>query len=265
MTHARQVTRYAQEVLTGEASVARERYFREYSRDVPDAVKGDLRKLAMAELLRLSTAVEFDTVFLSVAAAVVTLDMPLPSALPNLRRLVVREDLYNLSPAIIAAAEQLQWLELESDEVVRADGSDFLQQVENKPSLRVLVLRRLNCGANAAVVQRAFQRLKSTALTELSLSQCGDFPLASVVGFLLKRMESLTTFSLDMDNVPTSVFGNLAGAETVLCFLVGMVCMAGWGSSCTVREWGIDGCSPCAHSDSVRAGSLRQPHAHLAA
>lgn len=56
-----------------------------------------------------------------------------------------------------------------------------------------------SCGATPAIVQRAFQRLRSTQLHSLSIRRCDDLPLGSILGFLLKRLESLTRFSLDAD------------------------------------------------------------------
>lgn len=104
----------------------RSRYFRENlsdKKDVPGEVTHALRVFCFAEFLRLSSCTDFDTIFLSVALVVTTLDgVPLPPALPALKRLVLREGLYEVSPLLIGLANNLQWLEVESDEVVRSDG-----------------------------------------------------------------------------------------------------------------------------------------------
>jgi hypothetical protein len=113
----------------GNAVVPRERYFHEQWNDCGE-VSEYLKKLIFAEFLRLSSSVDFDTVFISIALADTTLHMvPLPKELPLLKRLVVRECLYDISPTLIANANKLEWLEIESDEVVRADGTDFMEQV----------------------------------------------------------------------------------------------------------------------------------------
>ncbi len=107
--------RYSGQVLRGGAGVnewdivPREQYFRERY-NILTPCDAPLRLFVFAELLRLSQSVHFDSVFLSVALTATTLErVPMPPALPLLRRLEVREGLYDVSPQLIRAAPNLEW------------------------------------------------------------------------------------------------------------------------------------------------------------
>lgn len=217
------VIAYAEELLMPVASqgnwgapTARSKYFRNWNGKIFDNLSRDLKLLVFAELLKASLALDFDTLFCSIAASNIHVqDLPLPPRMDNLKRLIVREGLYDISPGLVGAAPNLVWLELEQDDVVHQDGTDFLQLAENQQALRHLVLRRVHCGDSNAAVQRSFQRLRAAQLTSLSIVDCDDFPLAHLLGFLLKRLEVLTTFRLSASGVPTSVFGNLAACDNL--------------------------------------------------
>ncbi len=167
-----------------------------------------LRNFALAEYLTMSRAATFDTLLLSMTGHWRE-ELPPPTALPRLRSLVIREGLYNISSELLRAASELETCIIESDELVR-DDCPLLSMLGNG-KVRRLVLRNMDGGDSDSKVTQALQGLKTAqSLQSICFDHCDGLPLGPVVGFLVRRLERLTSLSVCSSRaLPVSVVSSI--------------------------------------------------------
>ncbi len=175
-----------------------------------DALTAQLGCFALAEFVSLTQAEHFDSVFLSVVGVSFP-QIPVPRDLPLLRSLFIRDGLYHVSNSLLVAASELRVLTLESDAFTHGE---LLRTIAECRTLERVVFRQMSGnGESDTIITQSLQQLAKSQMQDLEFDAC-DFSLASVCGFLLKRLERLTSFGVcGTSSIPVSVVSSAAACE----------------------------------------------------